>query len=38
VEITLCSLPNTGHDVYNNAVAFSVPDIAWEMFQRQPMP
>lgn len=38
VEIILCSLPNTGHDVYNNAVAFSVPDIAWEMFQRQLMP
>jgi polyhydroxybutyrate depolymerase len=38
VEITLCSLPNTGHDTYNNAVGFSVPDVAWEMFQRQPMP
>jgi poly(3-hydroxybutyrate) depolymerase len=38
VEVTLCSLPNTGHDTYNNAVAMSVPDVAWEMFQRQPMP
>jgi polyhydroxybutyrate depolymerase len=38
VEITLCSLPNTGHDTYNNAVALSVPDVAWDMFQRQPMP
>jgi polyhydroxybutyrate depolymerase len=38
VEITLCSLPNTGHDTYNNAVGLSVPDVAWEMFQRQPMP
>ena len=38
VEITLCSLPNTGHDTYNNAVGMSVPDVAWEMFQRQPMP
>ncbi len=38
VENTLCSLPNTGHDTYNNAVKMSVPDVAWEMFQRQPMP
>jgi len=38
VEITLCSLPNTSHDTYNNAVGMSVPDVAWEMFQRQPMP
>jgi polyhydroxybutyrate depolymerase len=38
VEIILCSLPNTGHDTYNNAVGMSVPDVAWEMFQRQPMP
>jgi len=38
VEDTLCSLPNTGHDTYNNAVGLSVPDVAWEMFQRQPMP
>ncbi|MBN1608534.1 MAG: hypothetical protein JW940_18020 [Polyangiaceae bacterium] len=38
VEVTLCSLPSTGHDTYHNAVSFSVPDVAWEMFQRQPMP
>jgi polyhydroxybutyrate depolymerase len=38
VEIGLCSLPNTGHDTYNNAVGMNVPDVAWEMFQRQPMP
>lgn len=38
VEVTLCSLPNTGHDTYANAVGMSVPDVAWEMFQRQPMP
>jgi polyhydroxybutyrate depolymerase len=38
VEDTLCSLPDTGHDTYNNAVKMSVPDVAWEMFQRQPMP
>jgi polyhydroxybutyrate depolymerase len=38
VEVTLCSLPSTGHDTYNNAVGMSVPDVAWEMFQRQPMP
>jgi polyhydroxybutyrate depolymerase len=38
VETTLCSLPNTGHDTYNNAVGLSVPDVAWEMFQRQAMP
>ena len=38
VEIILCSLPDTGHDTYNNAVGLNVPDVAWEMFQRQPMP
>jgi polyhydroxybutyrate depolymerase len=38
VETTLCSLPNTGHDTYNNAVKLNVPDVIWEMFQRQPMP
>lgn len=38
VENTLCSLPDTGHDTYNNAVKLSVPDVAWEMFQRQTMP
>jgi polyhydroxybutyrate depolymerase len=38
VEVALCSLPNTGHILYNNTVGFSVPDVAWEMFKRQPMP
>ena len=38
VEVTLCSLPNTGHDTYNNAVGMNVPDVAGEMLQRQPMP
>jgi len=38
VEDTLCSLPDTGHDTYNNAVNMNVPDVVWEMFQRQPMP
>jgi hypothetical protein len=38
VEDALCSLPDTGHDTYNNAVKMSVPDVAWEMFERQPMP
>ncbi|MET0385871.1 MAG: PHB depolymerase family esterase [Polyangiales bacterium] len=37
VEITLCSLPGTGHILYNNSLDFSVPDVAWEMFERQPM-
>ena len=38
VEVSLCSLPNTGHGLYQNPVGFDVPEIAWEMFQRQPMP
>ena len=37
-EIALCSLPGTGHILYENSLDFSVPDIAWEMFKRQPMP
>ncbi len=37
-EATLCSLPDTGHDPYNNAVGFDVVDAAWAMFERQPMP
>jgi polyhydroxybutyrate depolymerase len=36
-EVTLCSLPNTGHILYNNSLGFNVPDEAWEMFKRQPM-
>jgi polyhydroxybutyrate depolymerase len=38
VEISLCSLPNTGHGLYQNPVGFNVPEVAWEMFLRQPMP
>jgi polyhydroxybutyrate depolymerase len=37
VEVTLCSLPNTGHILYDNALGFDVPEVAWEMFVRQPM-
>jgi polyhydroxybutyrate depolymerase len=37
-EATLCSLPNTGHILYNNSVGFNVPEVAWELFLRQPMP
>lgn len=38
VEVTLCSLPNTGHILYTNSLDFSVPDNAWEMFKRQTLP
>jgi polyhydroxybutyrate depolymerase len=38
VEVTLCSLPNTGHILYDNRLGFRVPDVAWEMFQRQRLP
>lgn len=38
VEVTLCSLPRTGHILYGNSLGFSVPDVAWEMFLRQPIP
>jgi polyhydroxybutyrate depolymerase len=37
VEVTLCSLPNTGHVLYQNSLGFNVPDEAWAMFLRQPM-
>jgi len=37
VEVTLCSLPNTGHILYDNALGFDVPELAWQMFERQPM-
>jgi hypothetical protein len=37
VEVTLCSLPGTGHILYDSGVGFSVPDVAWDMFKRQPM-
>lgn len=38
VEITLCSLPGTGHILYQNSLGFDVPNTAWQMFMRQPMP
>jgi polyhydroxybutyrate depolymerase len=38
VEVPLCSLPNTGHILYQNPVNFDVPKVAWDMFKRQPMP
>jgi polyhydroxybutyrate depolymerase len=37
VEVTLCSLPNTGHILYENSLGYNVPDEAWAMFMRQPM-
>lgn len=37
-EIALCSLPGTGHILYENSHDFSVPDVAWEMFKRQQLP
>jgi polyhydroxybutyrate depolymerase len=37
VEVSLCSLPGTGHILYMNTLNFHVPDVAWEMFERQPM-
>jgi polyhydroxybutyrate depolymerase len=38
VEVTLCSLPGVGHILYDNALDFDVPEVAWDMFVRQPMP
>jgi polyhydroxybutyrate depolymerase len=38
VEVTLCSLPGTGHILYDNSLSFDVPEVAWDMFKRQPMP
>jgi polyhydroxybutyrate depolymerase len=35
VEVTLCTLPDVGHVLYSNALGFSVPDVAYEMFMRQ---
>ena len=37
VEVDLCSLPNTGHDVYGNTLGFDVAGVAWSMFKRQAM-
>jgi polyhydroxybutyrate depolymerase len=38
VEVTLCSLPGVGHILYDNALGFDVPEVAWEMFVRQTLP
>jgi polyhydroxybutyrate depolymerase len=38
VEVTLCALPNVGHILYDNALNFDVPEVAWEMFAKHPMP
>lgn len=32
VEVTLCSLPGTGHVLYVNPLDFDVPASAWAMF------
>jgi polyhydroxybutyrate depolymerase len=37
-EVTLCSLPNAGHVVYDDKAEISVPDVTWEAFQRQVLP
>ena len=38
VEVTLCSLPGVGHILYDNALSFDVPEIAWESFAKHPLP
>ena len=38
VEVTLCSLPSTGHILYDNALGFDVVGTAWAMFERQIKP
>jgi polyhydroxybutyrate depolymerase len=38
VEVTLCSLPGVGHILYDNALGFEVPEVAWAMFERQTLP
>lgn len=37
VETDLCSLPNTDHSTYGNALGINVAGVIWKMFQRQPM-
>ncbi len=37
VETDLCSLPGVGHGSYNNSLNFRVAEVAWRMFERQPM-
>ena len=38
VEVTLCSLPNGMHNVYQDKAELSVADVAWEAFERQRLP
>jgi polyhydroxybutyrate depolymerase len=38
VEVTLCTLPNGVHNVYQDKAELSVADVAWEAFERQPLP
>jgi polyhydroxybutyrate depolymerase len=37
-EVTLCSLPMASHVVYDDKAEISVPDVAWEAFERQVLP
>jgi len=37
VEVDLCSLPNTDHSPYGNALGFDVASVIWNMFKRQAM-
>jgi polyhydroxybutyrate depolymerase len=37
-EVTLCSLPNGVHNVYQDTAELSVADVAWEAFARQVLP
>ena len=37
VEVTLCTL-DAGHVLYDNAEGFSLPDVVWNTFERQPLP
>jgi polyhydroxybutyrate depolymerase len=37
VETDLCSLTGVDHSPYGNSLNFNVADVAWKMFQRQPM-
>jgi polyhydroxybutyrate depolymerase len=37
-EVTLCSLPMSGHVVYDDDAEINVPDVAWEAFERQVLP
>jgi polyhydroxybutyrate depolymerase len=37
-EVTLCSLPNGMHNVYQDSAEVKVADVAWEAFERQILP